>query len=104
MKKILVTTMFFVVLFLIFSAAGFCGDSMDIQVSCTIPLIPGVNSPALLSETKTLESAKPVSAVENTQQEVKPKLLGMIQEDIRKDKTSAVKNDSKIMVTTLYPR
>lgn len=100
MKKILVTTMFFIVLFLVFSATGYCGDSMNIQVSCTIPMIPGVNAPALLSETKIVEPAKP----EDIQQENQQKPLGMIQEDIRKDTTNAVNSNSKIMVTTLYPR
>ncbi len=104
MKKILVSTIFFTALFLVFSAAGFCADSMNIQVSCTIPVIPGVNSPALLSETKIVEPTKPVSTVENTQQETQPKPLGMIQEDIQKDKITEETTSSKIMVTTLYPR
>ena len=56
MKKTAIKTVFFIVLLLIFSYNGFCEDSVSINVSCTVPAIPGINAPLLETENKVAET------------------------------------------------
>jgi len=43
-------TVLTILLVLFIASAAWAGDSVTIQMSCTIPSIPGVNAPPLLSE------------------------------------------------------
>ncbi len=103
--KITITQVFLFVLLLIFASSGFCGDSLNIQVSCTIPAIPGVNAPLLISETKITEVKKTEYALQNDQQNTQQQPpLPMIQEDAQKKDTSEKETNLTMLVKTLYPR
>lgn len=61
-KKTLLTTL----LVLFIASVAWAGDSMTIQMSCTIPSIPGVNAPPLLSERLLKNSQQEEVAKKNT--------------------------------------
>ena len=61
-KKTLLTTL--LVLFVV--SAAWAGDSVTIQMSCTIPAIPGVNAPPLMSERLLKNSRQEEVAKKNT--------------------------------------
>lgn len=95
MRGITIKMVFLALLLLVFLSEGLCAESINIQVSCTIPEIPGVNTPFLASESKMIRSEK--SDIEVKQSSP------MIQEDTQKD-TADKKGDLEIVVKTLYPR
>ena len=61
-RKILLSTL--LVLFIVSTA--WAGDSVTIQMSCTIPAIPGVNAPPLVSERLLRNSQREEVAKKNT--------------------------------------
>lgn len=94
MKKIATKTVFFIILLLIFSYDGFCEDSVSINVSCTVPAIPGINAPLLETENQVAEPENPEYTLQNDQQSGKNEQpMPLIQED-----------DQTMLVKTFYPR
>lgn len=50
MKKVTLTGVLLVMIMLVTSGLVYAGDSQTIGISCTIPLIPGVNAPLNAAE------------------------------------------------------
>ncbi len=104
MKKITITIMSFIALLLVFSVSGFCGNTQSIQVSCTIPEIPGVNAPFLVSESRIIKNTNLNYAIKDSRENTEIKQSSpMIQEDTQKN-IADKKGDLEIAVKTLYPR
>ncbi len=96
--------MFLIASLLIFSSSGFCGDSLNIQVSLTIPAIPGVNAPPLISETKVTSAKNQAYSSPAIRQTAEQQPLPMIQEDTQKKDSKEKDKDLTMLVKTLYPR
>ena len=104
MKRLILAGIFFSVSLLAFSSSGFCADSQNIQVSITIPEIPGVNAPPLISETKVTSAKNQAYSSQDVRQNTKPQPLPMIQEDTQKKDQNEKDADLTMLVKTLYPR
>ncbi len=103
MKKITITTMSFIALLLAFSTPGICGNTQSIQVSCTIPEIPGVNAPLLMRESKIIQQESSDYETKKIQESLKIQQSSpMIQEDAQKNIEKM--GNSEVMLETLYPR
>jgi hypothetical protein len=82
-------------------------DSVNIQVSCTIPAIPGLNSPLL--EAQSIVAAPPASKAENQQLTIKTQLeqpLITIQEESKEkeDQKNSESGKNIVLVKTFYVR
>jgi len=105
MKKITIKTVFFIVLLLFFPYDGFCEDSVSINVSCTIPAIPGINAPLLETKTQIVKSEIQDYTLQNDQESGKNEQpMPLIQEDDQTKSTTQEENNLTMLVKTLYPR
>ena len=81
----------------------FAGDSLSLSISCTIPVIPGVNAPLIEQETsKTVETAAQPKA--KPEERIQPQTPTMIQEDSQEEKTASDGQKSAVIVKTIYSR
>ncbi len=104
MRRITIKMVFLALLLLVFSSEGLCAESINIQVSCTIPEIPGVNTPFLASESKIIRNEKSNYEITTSRESIEIKQPSpMIQEDTQKN-IADKKGDLEIAVKTLYPR
>ena len=99
MRKILLNSAVFIILFGLFASTTLAGNnSYSIAVSCTIPAIPGVNAP-LIEEQSTFGQAQYAANV-NTEQTTNASELTMIEkEQLLEPQAGAAE-----VMTTLYSR
>lgn len=105
MKQALMIIPMLVMLTLAYADTGLAGDSLSLSVSCTIPAIPGVNSPLIeeekISETEVDTATKPMS---KPQEEPLPESPQMIQQDSQEEETVDDGQRSVVIVRTIYSR
>lgn len=89
------------VMLLVLTGLAFAGDSGSFYVSCTIPLIPGVNAP--LIEEETVKTQKDTTVQQNTEPQSQPQETApeQIQQE---DKTTNDNSRPLVLVKTLYDR
>ena len=99
MRKILLNSAVFILLFGLFASTTLAGNnSYSIAVSCTIPAIPGVNVP-LIEEQSTIGQAQYAANV-NTEQTTNASELTMIE----KEQLLEPQSGATEVMTTLYSR
>ena len=86
---------------LLFLGAGdiFAGDSVSIAVTCTVPAIPGVNTPLLEAETTVVNPASQMSKKGEL-----PKYSPVLQEDTEEEDLNTENEKDIVLVKTFYVR
>ena len=86
---------------LLFLGTGnvFAEDSVSIAVSCTVPAIPGVNSPLLEAETTVVNSASQISRNGEL-----PDPSPQLQEDTEEKNLNSENQKDIVLVKTFYVR
>ena len=103
MKKVLLKMILVITAILFTAASGFAGDSVTISVSCTIPVIPGVNAPALTNENiRQMEPAKMYKPAAGQKQEVKKDETSLILQE--NTENEAKTEGGPVLVRTVYSR
>lgn len=104
-RKITVRNMFFIVLLLIFACDGFCEDSVNINVSCTVPEIPGINAPLLKNENQIVKAETQEYTLQTDQQAANSEQpMPLIQEDVQEENSTVEERSLTVLVKTFYPR
>jgi len=98
LKKLLIGLMIFTS---ITTGSAFAGDSFSIQVSCSIPEVPGLNAPPIKEETKGTPTEAEIIAAQNESQEQTPLT---IQEDTEREIMLADRSTSSEITKTIYSR
>jgi hypothetical protein len=86
---------------LLFLGAGnvFAGDSVSIAVSCTVPVIPGVNTPLLEAQATIVNSASRISKNGEL-----PEQTPVLQEDTEEENLNTENEKDIVLVKTFYAR
>lgn len=96
-RKGLLTTL----LVLLIASAAWAGDSVTISMSCTIPAIPGVNAPPLMTENSLKNSQREEVTKKNTTATEEEQI---IEKEERKEILLAQGEKVTTQVKTIYPR
>jgi hypothetical protein len=100
MRKILITITLALLVLPLATKVCLCGDGSTIMISCTIPAIPGVNAPLIEENARINAPVNSDFKVEKTDQQA----LSMIQQDAQIQKNIADKNNSSLLLKTIYSR
>jgi hypothetical protein len=86
---------------LLFLGAGnvLAGDSVSIAVSCTVPAIPGVNTPLLETQTTVVKAAAQISKNGEL-----PDQSPVLQEDNEEENLNTENQKDIVLVKTFYVR
>ncbi|MFH1578358.1 MAG: hypothetical protein ABIC18_04745 [Candidatus Omnitrophota bacterium] len=106
MKKLLLLLPIVIILILLSAAVVFAeGSSARISVSCTVPLIPGMNSPALIEEESTEVNRTAMLQEENKLQEETLFTAMLIEEEADLEESSTPEEEPLLVLTkTVYSR
>ena len=100
MKKILIKITLVLLVLPLLTDVCICGESSTIMISCTIPSIPGVNAPLIEENARINASMKPDYQKEKTEQQD----LAVIQQDTQVEKNIGNKDNSLLLIKTIYSR
>ena len=98
--KCLIQASSILTIFLTLSNTAFCGETYSLSISCVIPEIPGVNAPLIEENARINASVNPDYQEEKTEQQG----LAMIQQDAQVEKNIGNKDNSLLLVKTIYSR
>ena len=92
-----------IMLFCLVSAStASAGESISMTISCTIPAIPGLNTPMV--EEEVLRTESPVETQTDYQKETLAVSSSVIQQDSQEEKIITEGKESFLMVKTIYDR
>jgi hypothetical protein len=100
MKKISITITLALLVLLLATDVCLCGDSSTIMISCTIPAIPGVNAPLIEENARINAPVNSDFKVEKTEEQA----ISMIQQDAQVEKNIGTKDNSLVLIKTVYSR
>jgi hypothetical protein len=105
MKRILVMSAVFALLLFAGGNAAFAGDRVDIAVSCTIPVIPGVNAPYLEQQVVLADTTpRPSDNASSLQEDQQGQSSPLIEEETKDKDVTNEGEKEMVLVKTFYVR